>query len=350
MRRPNGTGTITKMSGNRRKPYAVRVPSRDSKGRVIQKYLSCHSTMKEAMEALDTYRYRFSVQQAPKPDDLDQTLTDSWEGWKRKVRFDTRLSHNTRKTYQSAWNSLADLHSSRMRDIGVDHWQTMIDRMEAAGKSKTSVDHAYLIMRCLSRYALEHDWIRKDYTEFVILPKISAKVKKDSLTENQIATLAQMASVGNQTAASLLVLCYTGFRASEFLSLSLSSYDAEQDILIGGGKTAAGKGRIVPVHPVIKPYITQWFAQGGEALYTEGTSKHVEYATYRRRVAEIMNSIGCPEATAHWCRHTMASRLKQIHADPMIVKLILGHSIGDVTERYTHVSIEQLRETILRLP
>ena len=106
MRRPNGTGTITKMSGNRRKPYAVRVPSRDSKGRVIQKYLSYHATMKEAMEALDTYRYRFSVQQAPKPDDLDQTLTDAWEGWKRKVRFDTRLSHNTRKTYQSAWNSL----------------------------------------------------------------------------------------------------------------------------------------------------------------------------------------------------------------------------------------------------
>ena len=67
MRRPNGTGTITKMSGNRRKPYAVRVPARDRKGRVVQKYLSYHATMRDAMEALDAYRYRFSVQQAPPP-------------------------------------------------------------------------------------------------------------------------------------------------------------------------------------------------------------------------------------------------------------------------------------------
>ena len=51
MRRPNGTGTITKMSGARRKPYAVRVPARDRKGRVVQKYLSYHATMRDAMEA-----------------------------------------------------------------------------------------------------------------------------------------------------------------------------------------------------------------------------------------------------------------------------------------------------------
>ncbi len=338
------------MSGSRRKPYAVRVPARDKHGRVIQKYLSYHATQKEALEALDVYRYQFSIQQAPKPDDLGQTLADAWEGWKRKVRFDTRMSANTRKTYQTTWNALAELHGLKMREIGTDQWQGMIDRMEAAGKSKTAVNHAYLIMRNLSRYALERDWIPKDYTQFVSVPKVEEKVKKGALTEEQIASLAQMAAQGDQDAASLLVLCYTGFRASEFLALSPASYDKKSGILTGGGKTAAGKERIVPVHPAIKTYIDAWYESQNERLCAKSNGKPLGYAAYREHVVRVMNAIGCPEATAHWCRHTMATRLKQAGVDTTITKLILGHSTGDITERYTHISVEQLREAILMLP
>ena len=350
MRRPNGTGTITKMSGSRRKPYAVRVPTRDKHGRVVQKYLSYHATQKEALEALDAYRYQFSIQQAPKPDDLGQTLTDAWEGWKRKVRFDSKMSDNTRKTYQTTWNALSELHNLKLREIGIDQWQSIINHMEMAGKSKTAVNHAYLIMRNLSRYALERDWISKDYTQFISVPKVGDKVKKGTLTENQLASLAQMAAQGDQDAASLLVLCYTGFRVSEFLELSPASYDHEKGILIGGGKTAAGKDRIVPVHPAIKPYIDAWYAASGERLYTKSSGKPMGYAAYREHVVRIMVSIGCPDATAHWCRHTMATRLKQAGIDTTIIKLILGHSTGDITERYTHFSVDQLKEAILMLP
>ena len=350
MRRPNGTGTITKMSGARRKPYAVRVPVRDRKGRVVQKYLSYHATMRDAMEALDAYRYRFSVQQAPPPDALDQTLTDAWEGWKKKVHFDTKLSYNTQKTYKSAWNSLSALHEFKIRNLGIDQWQAAIDQLEAAGKSKSAIEHACLIAKSLSRYALERDWIQKDYSQFIAVPKVEAKVKKGALTEEQIAALAQMAAQGNQDAASVLVLCYTGFRASEFLALSPASYDRENGILIGGGKTAAGKNRIVPVHPAILPYIDAWAGQNRKRLYTNDSGQAIGYETYRKIVCQIMAQIGCPDATAHWCRHTMASRLKRAGADPMIVKLILGHATGDITERYTHVTVDQLRENVLLLP
>ena len=42
MKRANGTGTLVKLSGNRRRPYAVRVPGRNERGRVIQRTLSYH--------------------------------------------------------------------------------------------------------------------------------------------------------------------------------------------------------------------------------------------------------------------------------------------------------------------
>ena len=36
MRRANGTGTIVKLSGNRRRPYAVRVSPKDKYGQIVQ--------------------------------------------------------------------------------------------------------------------------------------------------------------------------------------------------------------------------------------------------------------------------------------------------------------------------
>lgn len=36
MKRANGTGTVVKLSGNRRRPYTVRVSGRDRFGRLTQ--------------------------------------------------------------------------------------------------------------------------------------------------------------------------------------------------------------------------------------------------------------------------------------------------------------------------
>ena len=55
MRRANGTGTITRLPGERRRPYAVRVPDVDRRGHVVQRYLSYHATAQEAQQALDDY-------------------------------------------------------------------------------------------------------------------------------------------------------------------------------------------------------------------------------------------------------------------------------------------------------
>ena len=55
MRRANGTGSVVKLSGNRRRPWAVRIPVRDSRGRVRQRYLSYHAKAAEAQAALDAW-------------------------------------------------------------------------------------------------------------------------------------------------------------------------------------------------------------------------------------------------------------------------------------------------------
>lgn len=52
----------------------------------------------------------------------------------------------------------------------------------------------------------------------------------------------------------------------------------------------------------------------------------------------------------HDCRHTAATKLFNAEVNSTIIKLILGHSSDDVTERvYTHKTYEQLVEAINKI-
>lgn len=55
MKRANGTGSVVKLSGSRRRPWAVKVSGRNKYGHVIQRIVSYHEKASEAQFALDEY-------------------------------------------------------------------------------------------------------------------------------------------------------------------------------------------------------------------------------------------------------------------------------------------------------
>lgn len=65
MRRANGTGSIVKLSGNRRRPYIVKISARDKDGYVRQVALSYHAKLQEAQEALEEYNRKAAAGQTP---------------------------------------------------------------------------------------------------------------------------------------------------------------------------------------------------------------------------------------------------------------------------------------------
>ena len=65
----------------------------------------------------------------------------------------------------------------------------------------------------------------------------------------------------------------------------------------------------------------------------------------------IVHSIGLPQASPHWCRHTFSTRLHAAGVDALTRKWLMGHSTDDdITDHYTHASIEKLVEAIGKLP
>ena len=350
MKRANGTGSIVRLSGNRRRPYAVKISGRDKYGHVVQKVLSYHEKAAEAQQALDAYRADLASGTAPAADKLSMTVGDVFEFWKareyRKLKPASISSHN------AAWNKRISRFAGRkMRDMTLDEWQSILDEDEDAGLSQSSINNDALLIKALYGFSMERDIVGKDYSRYLDVPSVGAKRPRNSLSDLQVAQLDRMAAAGVPWADTALMLCYTGFRVSEFLRLTRFSYHPEEGgYLQGGLKTDAGKNRIVPVHPKIKPYLLNWLAMGGDTIICDGRGKAISSDRYREYFHGLMEQIGVPEATPHWCRHTFATALHSAKADQLTVKWLLGHSTkADITEHYTHGTIRSLKEAILLL-
>lgn len=347
MKRANGTGSIVKLSGNRRKPYAVRVSGRNKYGHVIQRTLSYHERAGQAQTALEDYLKEKQAGRAPAVDKLDMTVRDVFEGWKareyRKLNPPSIASHN------AAWNKRVSQFADRkMRSMTLDEWQELLDSDEDAGLSQSTINNDAGLIKALYSYSMERDIVGKDYSQYLDIPSVGAKRPREALNDLQVAQLSQLAKSGVPWADTALILCYTGFRVSEFLGLTRFSYHPEEGgYLQGGLKTRAGKERIVPVHPVIQPYLSAWLKKGGDTIICNASGQPISSERYRAYFHALMEQIGAPDATPHWCRHTFATRLHAAKADPLTTKWLLGHSTAsDITAHYTHETIKELFEAI----
>lgn len=350
MKRANGTGSVVKLSGNRRRPYAVKVSGRNQYGHIVQHILSYHEKASQAQQALEEYHRSREQGTAPAPEKLGITVGEVFEAW--KVREYRKLKPASIGSHNAAWKKRISRFADRaMRSMTLDEWQSILDEDEDAGLSQSSINNDAILIKALYSYSMERDIVGKDYSKYLDIPSVGAKRPRSALTDTQFNRLAELASQGVPWADTALMLCYTGFRVSEFLSLTPSSYHPEEGgYLQGGTKTAAGKNRIVPVHPAIKGYLMLWLDRGGKTIICDEKGEPVPGAKYREYFQSLMEQIGAPEATPHWCRHTFATRLHKVGADPLTVKWLLGHSTqSDITAHYTHDTIDVLRGSILLL-
>ncbi len=203
MRRPNGSGTIAKLSGARRRPYVVRISVRDKKGKIVQKNLSYHATQKEAFAALDEYQRKRAAGLAPSPDDLGVTLQTVYDLW--SVRKFEGAGASSITSYKASWRRVARYATVPVRELGIDQWQAIIDDDKRNGLSKSSINNDVILIRALSSFAMERDWIVKDYSQFIQIPQVEAKFKKGAFTPDEVKALSQMAASGTAGADAVLV-------------------------------------------------------------------------------------------------------------------------------------------------
>ena len=189
--------------------------------------------------------------------------------------------------------------------------------------------------------------INQNYADGLELPPAPGP-KERILTPEETAKIRAIADDPRNgmhlTAQIAMVLLYTGMRIDELLSLPRDNVDLENGNLTGGEKTAAGKGRFIPILNPIKNILAEWMLLSiGEKylLPTESGNKkdknNVEHS-FRKLMLDLgINQADTPirdRITPHALRRTATTLLVEANVAPTATKKIMGHTNFSTTARY----------------
>lgn len=367
---PNGFGRITKLNNKKlRKPYRAMVTvGKDEFGKPIGKILKpdgYFETYNDAYAALIDY-YR-------NPYDLDDCITveELYERWSAEY-FKTLKNESSIRTIKAAWNYCSSVYKLRATDVRARHIKYCMDEgiYISKGEKKTPTPNIKSRIKSMFNlmfdYALEFEIVDRNYARTF---ELSGEIIKDieSNRKKHIPfTDAEMQILWDNVETRryvdlILIQCYTGWRPQELGLLEMSRVDLKDWSFVGGIKTDAGFNRYVPIHPRIRHLVLKYYKQaqelGSEYLInctdttTHRSSTKMTYDKYSNRFKSIVNDLKLnPEHRSHDPRSHFSTMAKKYGVDEYALKYILGHKIGDITERvYTTREKEWLQSEMQKI-
>jgi integrase len=258
--------------------------------------------------------------------------------WKFGDSAPKKLSESRKNVVQAAYKNLAPLHNRVFADLRVDDLQAVIN---ACTLARGSLEKMKSLLTEMYKWAEARELCDRDYARHVVIPSGS---KEDEhgvpLTTEDLKKLWDHRD--DSDAAFVLIMCYTGFRISAYKTMEVN---LEEMYFKGGLKTAAGKGRMVPIHPCIQDLVKDRISSQGQLL-----DKTVD--TFRKHMNILLDKLSIEEHTPHDCRHTFSALCERYGISDADRKRMLGHSFGgDITNGvYGHRTLEDLRGEIVKIP
>jgi|CXWL01.1.fsa_nt_gi integrase/recombinase XerC len=160
--------------------------------------------------------------------------------------------------------------------------------------------------------------------------------------------------LGARDHAMLEVLYGSGVRLAELCGLSLDDVDFAAGMVRVLGK--GDKERVVPLSAPAIESLRHWLLvrpellakprpnQDGEALFLNYRGGRLSTRSVARHLDAYVQSLGLGrKISPHALRHSFATHLLAGGADIRSIQELLGHASLSTTQRYTHVSFEQLQ-------
>ena len=338
---PNGYGCIKKLSGNRSRPYAVYPPSTEAsapggsvaKAKVIGYYKDWYS----AFDALSKYHhnpYDVTARNLTFAEVFERFYKEKFERGKKE------LSTSSKYAYDTAFKNCALLHHLRFSDIRKQEMQTVLDDCTLGYSSVCNLKKLFCQMY---RFAIENDIVEKNYSQYVTINRDDDNEKGEPFSQEELDLLWQ--NCEDKVVQMILIMIYSGFRIKAFETIEIN---AEQLYFRGGVKTAAGKGRTVPIHTAIIPYALA-FRENYPKFRTNTFRTYYFYPTLERLGIAITKS--GKKHTPHDCRHTFSWLCDKYKIDELSKHFLMGHSPGKDIEKavYGHRTFEELQEEINKI-
>lgn len=240
----------------------------------------------------------------------------------------------------------------KMKDIRVIHLEETIKNAQVGDSTKGRMKSIFNLMY---KYALKHEIVDRNYAELCDgIKRSNPEIVRIPFSDEEISLLWE--NLNFPFVDMVLIGIYSGWRPQELAILKVEDIDLEKETMLGGLKTDAGKNRIVPIHPLIKPLIETRMQESAvmqsKFLFNDKDGQQGTYLTYdkyRGRWKKIMNRLKLNHKP-HDTRHTFITKAKAVNMNEYILKLIVGHVINDITEKtYTHRTLEELHTEMKKI-
>lgn len=351
MKLPNKYGSVYKLSGKRRKPWAVRktvgwkqVPEK-MKSYPIYEFIGFYATRSEALQALAAYN--------EDPYDLHfNTITfeEVYEKWS-DIHFE-KVSASNVNGYKASFRLCDKIKDMKFVDIKLDHLQQVVDN---SGKNTPTLKKLKIMFGLMYDYAVIHEIVSQDKRDMVRYVDISKAGNPNAYDRKPFSKKAIKtvwdAHDSNVYLTVVLILIYTGVRIGELLDLEKKDIHLDERwFYVKESKTDAGI-REVPIAEKIVPFFEYWMNRNCDHLICTPDDKPFEYRNYYDSYWKpMMQELSLAKYTPHCTRHTCVSLLTEAGVDERIIQKIVGHKGQNVTQVvYTHVDLPFKLEAINKI-
>ena len=273
----------------------------------------------------------------------------------------TGMSENTLRAYScDAKSFIIWLYPNKknravLNDKALSKWQIS---MHSEGKAPKTIKRRFAALRAIFNWLKANKYIKHNpFSEYKLSISIPKQLPRNLQSSEMLKILAAAKSLADERGwltdisvwLGLEILYATGLRISELCSIAISDWDE-----ITGRIKVKGKGSRERVVFIIDQdliaqiclYLKQRpYASNSSSLLITNIDTALNPDLVRRRLHELTRSSGINRRiTPHMIRHTTATHIIETGVNLRYVQALLGHSSIAITEIYTHVSSNQLKE------
>ena len=242
---------------------------------------------------------------------------------------------------------------------GVDKFSVrgFLSYLHQARYSAQTIQRKLSAIRSFFRFLAQQGYIASnpaDRVRTIRLPKNLPKFLSKEQAEQLVQAPEKESFFGLRDKAMFETLYSTGMRVSSLSRLNLSDYDARAQSVRVVAK--GGKEQILPVgHYAIESLegyrkqrttlLKKLRSEGKtEALFLNRFGARLSPRGIQNAVRKWALSVGLGRTTPHTFRHSFATHMLEQGADLRTIQELLGHASLSTTQKYTHVTLRQLRE------
>ncbi|KXA21950.1 tyrosine-type recombinase/integrase [Fusobacterium nucleatum] len=339
MKNENGSGSVYKLKGKRKKCWIARVTIGFEEGKQKRKVIGTYETRKEAQTELLGYLNNPTLYSG-------KTFKDVKDLW--YSNYSKTVSNVTLRNVNNQLKKLDVFNDVKIKELKLYTLQKFFDGLDGAYGSKL---YLRSVLNMIFEFALKNEFIETNKIKFIELGKNEKIVERRIFTTDEINILFDSLDSDNRFIKKMsyatLILIYTGLRISELMNLKTEDVDLERNVIsVVESKTSAGIRKVPISQKVIHLFKDNIDYSKEYFLYNKKGGQY-NYVNFFQQFKTMLELLNLERHTIHDTRHTFATLLNNANANSTSIIKLIGHSDFKTTEEiYTHKDIEELRKAV----